>query len=246
MDSFSLSGGIFSTNVSLDSYIIFAYKIADASQYESLSTQLPKWAKPSAKFDVEARVEGSPSKDQLRLMMQTLLEDRFKLAIHTESKQRPVYALVLNTPEKLGPQLRTHPDNLRCPDLPTTPAEGPEPPPVCGLIQTWKDGGLFHMRMIDVSMEVITGSLVPFLGRMGDLDERPTIDRTGLAGKYDFTIAFRPLSAQAAQGGEESGAERNGPELIEALKTQLGLKLVKQVGPVETFVIDHVEMPSEN
>ena len=246
MDSFSLPGGILSTNVSLDSYIIFAYKIADASQYQSISAQLPKWAKSPAKFDIEARTEGSPNKDQLRLMMQALLEDRFKLAIHTETKQLPVYALVLNTPEKLGPQFRAHPDNLPCPDIPTTPAKGPEPPPVCGLIQTWKDGGLFHMRMMDVSMEIITGSLVPFLGRMGNLGDRPTIDRTGLAGKYDFTIVFQPLPEQAAQGGEENEAERNGPELIEALRTQLGFKLVKQVGPVKAFVIDHVEMPSEN
>ena len=118
MDSFSLQGGIFSTNVSLDSYIIFAYKIADASQYESLNAQLPKWAKSPAKFDIEARVEGSPSKDQLRFMVQSLLEDRFKLAIHTETKQRSVYALVLNTPEKLGPQLKAHPDNLSLLRLP--------------------------------------------------------------------------------------------------------------------------------
>ena len=109
MDSFSLSGGLFSTNVSLDNYIIFAYKIADGSQYQSLSAQLPKWARPPAKFDVEARAEGHPSKDQLRLMMQGLLKDRFKLAIHTETTQLPVSSLVLDTPGKVGPQLKAHP-----------------------------------------------------------------------------------------------------------------------------------------
>ena len=246
MDSFSLPGGLFSTNVSLDSYIIFAYKIADASQYQSLSAQLPKWARSPTKFDIEARAEGRPSKDQLRLMMQALLEDRFKLAIHTETKQLAIYALVLNTPEKPGPELRVHPDSLPCPEIPTSAAHGPEPPPVCGLIQTWVDGGLFHMRMINVSMEIIAGSLVPFLGRMGDLEDRPTIDRTGLPGKYDFTIAFQPEPQSPSQDSAEGGPERNGPVLTEALKRQLGLKLLKQKGPVNAFVIDHVEMPSEN
>ena len=103
MDSFSIAGGLFSTNVSLDSYIIFAYKIADASQYRFLAAQLPKWARSPAKFDVEARVEGTPTKDQLRLMMQALLKDRFKLSMHTETKQLPVYALALADPGHAGP-----------------------------------------------------------------------------------------------------------------------------------------------
>ena len=247
MDSFSIAGGLFSTNVSLDSYIIFAYKIADASQYQSLGAQLPKWARPPAKFDVEARVEGTPTKDQLRLMMQALLKDRFELSMHREMKQLPVYALVLADSGHPGSQLKPHPENLPCPAIPTTPPKGPEPPPVCGLIQTWTDEGLFHMRMINVSMETIAGSLVPFLGPMGRLDDRPTIDRTGLRGKYDFTLAFQPEPPQSSpQGGTQEEAEMTGPALVEALRKQLGLKLVKQTGPVNTFVIDHVEMPSEN
>ncbi len=136
MDSFSIAGGLFSTNVSLDSYIIFAYKIADASQYQSLGAQLPKWARPPAKFDVEARVEGTPTKDQLRLMMQALLKDRFALSMHREMKQLPVYALVLTDSGHPGSQLKPHPENLACLAIPTTPPKGPEPPPVCGLIQT--------------------------------------------------------------------------------------------------------------
>ena len=246
MNSFSLPGGIFSTNVSLDSYIIFAYRIADASQYQSLSAQLPRWAKPPAKFDIEARVEGNPTKDQLRLMMQALLADRFKLALHIETREMPVYALILNTPGKTGSQLRKHPDNVPCPEVPAIPTKGPEPPPVCGLIQTWTDGGLFHMRMMDVSLETLAGTLVPFLGRMGGFEGWPTIDRTDLGGSYDFTIAFQPISQQPSQDAPESVAERSGPELAEALKTQLGLVLVKQIGPAKVFVLDHVEMPSEN
>ncbi len=246
MDSFSIAGGLFSTNVSLDNYIIFAYKIADASQYRSLGAQLPKWARSPAKFDVEAHVEGTATKDQLRLMMQALLKDRFKLSLHTETKQLPVYALMLADPGHPGPQLKPHPEALPCPVIPTSSPKGPEPPPACGLIQTWVDGGLFHMRMINVSMETIAGSLVPFLGRMGRLDDRPTIDRSGLRGKYDFTITFQPEPQSAPQGGTQEDAEMTGPVLEEALKKQLGLKLVKQTGSVNAYVIDHVELPSEN
>jgi bla regulator protein blaR1 len=246
MNSFSLPGGLFSTNVSLDNYIIFAYKIADGSQYQSLSAQLPKWAKSPAKFDVEARAAGHPTKDQLRLMMQALLQDRFKLAIHTETKQLPVYSLVLDTRGKPGPQLRAHPASLPCPEIPTAAVQGPEPPPVCGLIQTWVEGGLFHLRMMDVSMDIIAGTLVPFLGRMGRLDDRPSIDRTGLTGMYDFTIAFQPEPQPNPQESADAQPERNGPTLTEALKKQLGLRLLRQEGPVNAFVIDHVEMPSEN
>lgn len=105
MDSFSIAGGLFSTNMSLDSYIIFAYKIADASQYQYLASQLPKWASAPAKFDVEARVEGTPTKDQLRLMMQALLRDRFELSLHTKTKRLPVYAVRLADPSHPGLQL---------------------------------------------------------------------------------------------------------------------------------------------
>ena len=245
-DSFSLPAGLFSTNVSLDSYIIFAYKIADGSQYPSLSAQLPKWAKSPAKFDVEARAAGHPSKDQLRLMMQTLLEDRFKLAIHTETKQLPVYALVLDNPGRTGPQLRAHRSTLPCPEIPTVAVQGPEPPPVCGLMQTWMDGGLFHLRMMNVPMDVVAGTLVPFLGGLGGLDNRPSIDRTGLTGKFDFTLAFQPEPQPSPEGSADPQPERTGPTLTESLGKQLGLKLLKQDGPVNAFVIDHLEMPSEN
>ena len=103
------------------------------------------------------------------------------------------------------------------------------------------------MRMIYVSMETIAGSLVPFLGSMGRMDDRPTIDRTGLPGRYDFSLAFQPEPPQSSsQGSTQEEADVNGPVLVEALRKQLGLKLVKQTGPVNTLVIDHVEMPSEN
>ena len=166
--------------------------------------------------------------------------------MHTQTKQLPVYALVLADSSHPGSQLKPHPETLPCPEIPLSPSKGPEPPPVCGLIQTWVDGGLLHLRMIDVSMETLAGSLVPFLGPMARLDERPTIDRTGLKGRYDFTLAFQPEPQTSPQSGPREETEMTGPVLVEALRKQLGLKLVKQTGPVNAYVIDHVEMPSDN
>jgi uncharacterized protein (TIGR03435 family) len=246
LDSFSLQGGLFSTNVSLDNYIIFAYKITDGSQYQSLAAQLPKWARSPNKFDIEARAAGTPTKRSTATHDASLVGRSLQTTPHTETKQLPVYALVLDNPSKIGTQLTVHPDNLPCPDIPTSAVHGPEPPSACGLIQTRRDGGLFHMRMLDVSMEVIAGYLAPVVGRMGGLDDRPTIDRTGLSGKYDFTIAFQPEPIPNPQDSTEVPSERSGPGLTEALKRQLGFRLLNQEGPVNTVVIDHVEIPSDN
>jgi hypothetical protein len=94
-DDFSSTGGFFRSSAHLIMYIIFAYKIVDTSQYGSLLAQLPKWGNTD-QFVIEARAEGNPTKNQYRLMMQSLLADRFKLAIHTETRQLPVYALILS------------------------------------------------------------------------------------------------------------------------------------------------------
>src|SRR5579872_634972 len=105
------NGGLFRvTNCWLNSLIAFAFKIYPN---QSVASQLPNWAK-TYRFDIEARAESNPTKDQMRLMAQSLLADRFKLAVHHETRQLPVYALVLDKPRKLGPQLQQHPDDSSC------------------------------------------------------------------------------------------------------------------------------------
>jgi uncharacterized protein (TIGR03435 family) len=97
-----------------------------------------------------------------------------------------------------------------------------------------------------------------YLPSWGSLD-RPLIDRTGLTGKYDFTVQWKPEpnigggraipkmgSASVAPPAPPSEPESDGPSFIQALRDQLGLKLESTKGPVETLVIDHVERPSEN
>ena len=239
-------GGFLSANAHLFNYIGFAYKILDTSQYLPLMAHLPKWAQTD-QFDIEARAEGNPTTDQMRLMMQSLLEERFKLAIHTEPRQLPVYALVLDKPGKLGPQLLPHPDNVPCSDKPDKPVPvtpGAAPPPYCG-IDAWRVNGRLHERMINVPMEQIASFLGGSAGFVGGKDPRPILDQTGLSGKFDVNIEFvKDSGGLSTEIGSDSDA--SGSTFTGALKNQLGLKLMKQTGPVPVFVIDHVERPSEN
>jgi uncharacterized protein (TIGR03435 family) len=233
-------GGSFSANARLFNYIGFAYKILDTSQYRPLMAHLPKWAQ-TEQFDIEARAEGNPTTDQLRLMMQSLLEDRFKLAIHTEIRQRPVYAMVLDKPGELGPQLQRHPDNIPCADRPDAPRNSDSvPPPYCGT-DGWLVGGRLHDRMINVTMEEIVTLIGGSAGFVGGREHLPVLDQTGLSGKFDLNLEFVKDSV-----GPGTDSDVWGPTFTAALKNQLGLKLVKQTGPVRVFVIDHVERPSEN
>jgi len=140
-DFYSPNGGVLRlTNWNFMPFIVFAYKL-NANQYQSLTDQLPKWAIVE-RFDIEAEAASTnPTKDQMRLMMQSLLADRFKLVVHTESRQLPMFALVLDKPGKMGPQLRAHSD-----DPPCAPSDSLAPlakvvggyPAMCG-IKPWRD-----------------------------------------------------------------------------------------------------------
>jgi uncharacterized protein (TIGR03435 family) len=241
------TGGLVTTNGRLINYLIFAYKIADTSQYPLLQAQLPKWAQEE-EFTVEARGGSHPTKDQVRLMMQSLLAARFKLALHTETRQLPTYALVLDKPGTPGPQLQSHPDDALCttmPDKSTPAAKTPQAQPMCELI-TWPVNRLSHMRMMAFTMEQIAGGLEEIGTLMGGLDHLPILDRTGLAGRFDINLEFLRTLKNSQPPSADSTPEDPAPTFVEALRTQAGLKLVKQTGPVDVFILDHVEPPSEN
>ena len=94
-------------------------------------------------------------------------------------------------------------------------------------------------------MEQIASLLGGFAGFLGGRDPRPILDQTGLSGKFDVNVEFvKDSGGLDTEIGSDSGA--SGPTFTGALKNQLGLKLVKQTGPVPVFVIDHIERPSEN
>ena len=241
------NGGLVRMDGLLVNYIAFAYKIEDTSQYPQLYAQLPKWTQ-TEQFFVEARPTGSPTKDQIRLMMQSLLADRFKLAIHTETRQLPLYALMLDQPGKPGPRLHPHPDDGLCTKMPdkSTPTAKNSLPPSCSLIIFTDNPQLPHMRMMDYTMEQIAGGLERVGVSRGGLDQIPVIDRTGLAGKFDINLEFQRQPKAGRPPDPEAEPEEPGPSFTEALKNQAGLKLVKQIGPVDVYIIDHIEPPSEN
>jgi uncharacterized protein (TIGR03435 family) len=252
MDAFSPTGGLLSsTNFPLLQYILFAYKL-DSTQVQSVQSQLPKWANTN-RYDIQGKVAGNPTKDQFRLMMQALLADRFKLAIHYETKQLPVYALVLDKPGKLGPQLQKHPDDQPCSTA--IPASGDANAPAataaggfpanCGALAVLpsKTPGRVRAGARNLSLSVFAGLMnTPQLTGV----DRPVLDRTGLTGKYDFFIEFTPMINGPLPPGANFTPDPNGPTFLEALKEQLGIKLESQTGPVDSIVVDHVEQPSEN
>jgi len=242
--------GLISANASVVNYIIFAYKIYDVNQMHQLSEHLPAWAR-SDDYVIEARAVGSPTRDQTRLMMQSLLAERFHLALHIETRPLPVYALVLDKPGKPGPQLQPHPANTPCPvpslDSPDSPPAKPAlnspPPPICGMT-TWRVGPLRHIRMINVTMEQIAGLLDGVGTILGDMGQRTLVDQTDLTGRFDLNIEFLP--ERIGSPSFSTDADSFGPSVTAALKSQLGLRLVKQTAPVNIYVVDHIERPSEN
>ena len=233
---FTPTGGLLSaSNIPLIQYLIFAYKIA-ADRAQAVTSQLPKWAN-SDRYDIEARAANSnPTKDQMRLMMQSLLADRFKMAIHYETRQLPVFALVLDKPGKLGPQLQLHSEDSPCSTA--VPAAGPQPtvaggfPLVCGSAYFLPNApGRMRVGARDVAMKAVATSFM-FSPDVSGLD-RPVLDKTELTGKYDFAIEWTPDLNGPQPSSSTFQPDPTGPTFIEALKEQLGLKLVPQTGPVE-------------
>jgi uncharacterized protein (TIGR03435 family) len=247
----SPTGGLFSaTNFSLPSYILFAYGLTEPEMHV-VQSQLPKWANTN-RYDIEARAAGNPTRDQMRLMMQALLADRFKLALHRETHQVPVFALVLDKPGKLGPQLRRHLDSPPCPSVPAAPgpaSPGPAKtvaggfPEDCGRSTLLQPSAPGRIRTGARAYPLATFASGMNVGATGI--DRPVLDRTGLIGTVDFVIEFTlPISGPQPPGSFQP--DPTGPTFIEALKDQLGLKLESQTAPVDVLVIDHVEEPSPN
>jgi len=262
-DVLAPKGGYFSaTNQPIWRYIVFAYKLSGTQElalrfkfFSALSSNVPSWVTGgfnagAERFDIEARASGDPTKDQMRLMMQSLLANRFKLVVHMETRQAPVFALLLMKPGKVGPNLKPHQVDESClgappsDDLPSAPPAVPtsavgELPIVCGVIAhvPSTSAGPVHFGGRDVTLSLLASSLPTMTGMA--VVPRPVIDQTGLSGTYDFT-----LGGWAFQAASEAG--EGGPTFAEALRDQLGLKLERQTGPVEVLVIDHIEHPSEN
>lgn len=155
----------------------------------------------------------------MRLMLQTLLADRFNLKVHSETRDAPAYDLVIAS---RGPKnMKTEPDSeTRHLD--------------------WR--GRTHLTAHALSLADLAKPILT--AQMGC----PVEDKTGLSGKYDFTLDWSVDSMAIAGPESDSGPapEPSGPSIFTALQEQLGLRLKPTKTPMESIVIDHIERPSEN
>ena len=243
-DVYVRNGGLLAaTGFPLATYIFFAFKI-NGNQAQYVLPQLPEWAKTEP-FDLQARAEGDPGKDQMRLMVRSLLADRCKLATRYEDREVPVFALVLSKSGKTGPQLRPHMDSSPCPTeqpASATPAivDGlpvfcngiyPLPPAVAGRVR-------FGGRSVTIKFIADTFSAGTNLGR-------PMIDQTGLSGTFDFALEWTPERRTPPPNGDPMPDSEN-LSFEEALREQLGIKLQALEGSMSVLVIQHLERPSSN
>ena len=247
-DSYVSTGGRFFADFPLLVYVEFAYKIwLTDEQRSALLQNLPKWA-ASQSFVIEARAPGNPTKDQMRLMVQSLLEDRFKLKMHFETQTASVLAMVLEKPGTTGPKLTPHDQGPACdpnPQLqdPAWVASHKDVfPIICDafMLRGGADGKL-KLGSRNTSMALFAKSL-PSLGSLG----RPVLDQTGLTGRYDFAMEWTPEPHTSPIPVADAQENVGTTTFIEALHEQLGLKLKPVKAPLEVPIIDHVESPSEN
>jgi uncharacterized protein (TIGR03435 family) len=261
-NAFTQTGGRFRAIFPLPAFISFAYKISPTSeQRQAMLAHLPKWIETD-RFLIEAQAPSNTTKDQFRLMMQALLADRFKLTVHFESRDASVFALTLIKAGKLGPNLRPHSEGPPCPataNIDSPAADSKVFPSICEayMFERTPDRTRVRWGSRNITMASLAKMLthVPFSGPSAI--NRPVVDETGLTGAFDFTIEYVPESATPAGGAvqrAESGRpepstvqpDLNGPSYLNALREQLGLKLVSAKGQAQILVVDHVEKPSGN
>ena len=192
-----------------------------------------------ATFQIDAASEAHPSLTMMHgPMMQALLEDRFKLKIHRETRQGPVYELVLG---KGSPKLK--------------PAQaGGCIPLVRGQsFPTLTAGEHYCRNMVSPhSIDFEGGTLSGLAGLLNLVLDRPVIDKTGITGSFEMHLEFSPddsappRPATSDPGAPTENRAPDAPGIFQAIQEQLGLKLVPARGPVSVLVIDHIERPSGN
>jgi len=266
-DARTAAGGyLIATHQPLWRYISFAYKLSGTQELSlrfSIFSGVPKsgapfWVTGSFDaspefFDISARAPADTSIDQMRLMMQALLADRFHLVIHYVSADAPVFVLVLAKPGVTGPKLRPHPTSDSCavpvpvPDQSSAPAPQAaaaasavgDLPPVCGVIAhvpSSAPGQHYGGRAVPLSLFATSVPTMTGLAVM----PHPVVDRTGLSGLYDFTLTW-----MHDPSGDEAITD-NTANFRDALKAQIGLELKPSHAPISFLIVDHVERPSEN
>ncbi len=239
-------------NLIQQAYVLFTNGLSLNPQSFPISGG-PGWL-DSDHYDITAKAEGNPPLETMMgPMLQSLLEDRFKLKLHRETREVPVYAL---TVAKAGLKLKPL-DKPDCdpPDLTrilAPPAPGQQPPNFCGAARFGRNGAILTLNIHTMSLKEFSQYISR--GPLGPQLDRPVIDKTGIDGIFDFHLEFAPDQntpgfllqlRRPVQNGVPSD-EPVGPSIFTALQEQLGLKLDPTKGPGDFLVIDHVEKPSEN
>ena len=208
--------GIDFTGVSLSDCLQAAYGL---KRYQIAG---PDWIE-TVRFDIIAKAAEPSPEPRLAQMLQALLASRFEMSVHRVQRELPVYLL---TTGKNGPKLH---------EIKYDPAEANAGVRLTGMLNL-----VGHMA-----------SLAQFANALGDmvlngdhLLDRPVLDRTGLTGYYDFTLAWAP---DAGRFGPAAAPDPSGPSVFTAIQEQLGLKLEARKAQVEILVVDvAAKSPSEN
>jgi uncharacterized protein (TIGR03435 family) len=263
-DARTAAGGLFiATHQPLWRYISFAYKLSGTQELAlrfnffsgAPKSGAPLWVTGSFVgspefFDISARAPANTSIDQMRLMMRTVLADRFHLTTHFVTADAPVFALVLVKPGLTGPHLQPHPASDTCvtaepssdsaPRAATASSPVGDLPPVCGVIAhvpsslpgQHHGGRAVPLSLFATSIPTMTGLAAMPL---------PVVDQSGLQGLYDFNLTWvHDATAEDATVSDNAAAFR------EALKLQLGLQLKPSRAPISFLIVDHVDHPTEN
>jgi uncharacterized protein (TIGR03435 family) len=208
--SFFRAGRYNATNTTLQTQILLAY---DLQQFRLVGG--PAWM-DTDRFDITATAQGTPSPETLRPLLRSLLQERFALVTHRETRELPVYRLVLARNDRaLGKRLVKS-------DVDCALSRGKVPDPCTSR----SSSGRF------LATAVLFNS---FLRTLQSAVDRAIVDDTGLSGSYDVDLEW------AAQQDDASK-----PSIFTALQEQLGLKLESARGPVDVLVIDHAEPPTPN
>ena len=239
-------GGQFTARgLTLRTLIQHAYQVQEFQVIDG-----PEWIDVE-KYDIAARKPAdvaAPAAGAERLMLRGLLEDRFGLAVHKETRERPVYALILARADgRLGPELRrstTDCNNQAAGGRQGGSASSPWQVNACGTSvgPGFILAGGRTMAQLATALSTLTNT--------GSSLNRLVVDRTGLDGTFDLTLRFTPENIpDFGAAGPPRGMpaiDPNGPSIFTAVQEQLGLKLDSQRGPVEVLVIDRVQRPTED
>jgi len=197
-------------------------------------------------FAIDAKVPHGATKEQVQQMWQKLLHDRFQLAAHRETKEMPVYELVVAKGGFKGTAWVAPANPVEPPEIGTPRKRDPDGFPIVapGEIVNFFTGGKAWLAASGVTIDDLARMLEGRLA-INERSPKPVIDASGLKGKYDLKFWWSPV---ADSPRADSNDQPEGPSMLSALESQLGLKVqARKSAPVEILVVDHLEAtPTEN